>query len=148
MKTINYQLSKRLYDEGVRIESDYQWFYWNWSSKKDFLWNDVVNNLGVVNTYKDALHLAPPAPNCEEVIEFLPDRIRNYNLEFPTKNSISYRRIKSEFYIWVWSKRVEQVYNTEGLFLISRKTLLEALEDTLEYLLDNWYLCIEKLKEA
>ena len=95
MKTINYELAKKLHDAGVVIESEKKH---DWRLLDD---NDVKY----------------PAPNVEEVIEFLKIHIR----------SITHL---SRWSVVLWK--------TSDSF--EWDTLFECIETTLEYLLDNWYI--------
>ena len=108
MKTINYELAKKLYDAGVKIESEKYYSSYKWEN--DFIICDKEQTCTYDYDYF-------PAPNCEEVIEFLPDGI--------------------EIFKATWNFTIE--YHKDWEF-ISKPTLLEALEATLEYLLDNWYI--------
>lgn len=95
MKTINYELAKKLYDAGVVIESEEKH---NWRLSDDVKY---------------------PAPNTEEIIEFL-------------KKDIS-----------IWYSEIFSQYVLSHTLLdrdIFRDTLLETLGATLEYLLDNGYI--------
>lgn len=123
-KTINYELAKKLYDVGVEIESEYIYIYelykkeeWTLEKRSEF---EVLNPI-------------IPAPNCEEVIEFLESiEIDNFHLSV-------------EFY----SGLTIINYRSSGSILfpcIEEPTLLEALESTLEYLLDNWYIWTKEKK--
>ena len=61
MKTINYELAKKLYDAGVVIESENSWY------EMSFLEPFVDKK----NLYTENFKYKFPAPNVEEVIEFL-----------------------------------------------------------------------------
>ena len=120
MKTINYQLAKKLYDAGVVIESEKQWnrvWYIPWDGKihyeSDFR---LVCELEE-RDYDEWGNECYPAPNCEEVIEFLKRDIL-----------IEYSEIFDQYIIR--HKKVS----------VFRDTLLEALEATLEYLLIKGYI--------
>ena len=125
MKTIKYELAKKLYDTGTVIESETSFFFENneweegiyiWKSEK----KDQIGDLWFSQKIC-------PAPNCEEVIEFLSDiKIDNFHLSI-------------DFCSWLTIVN----YRSSGSVLfpyIEEPTLLEALEATLEYLLDNWFL--------
>ena len=111
MKTINYELAKKLYDAGVVIESECRWCI-GWD-KCETEWT-LIHKDDESASYTDFY----PAPNTWEVIEFLPK----------------------------WTKIVCEYNNkyrvTVSLYLcfVMRASLLEALEVTLEYLLDNGYI--------
>ena len=111
MKTINYELAKKLYDAGVKIKSEKNY-------EQDETLIDSNNPFDIVQY---------PAPNCEEVIEFLSDiKIDKFHLSI-------------DFCSWLTIVN----YRSSGSILfpyIEEPTLLEALEATLEYLLDNWYI--------
>ena len=106
MKTINYELAKKLYDAGVEIESEYFWEF------DPVTFDGLVTITNKKQSFLDYKYY--PAPNCEEVIEFLPDGI--------------------EIFKATWNFTIE--YHKDWEF-ISKPTLLEALEATLEYLYDN-----------
>ena len=113
-KTINYELAKKLYDAGVRIESE--WRYCIGWDKCETEWT-LIHEDDESASYTDYLY----TPNCEEVIEFLKEKID-----------------------WItYSKMVWFVIHFE-LKSITWPTLLKALEATLEYLLDNRHIWIEK----
>ena len=113
MKTINFELSKRLNDLWLldNIETEYcynidwdllSWFY----AKKEY--NQIV--------YKTL--------TLEEAIDFLPTYI------------LKHKRAKKYFQIY----RNKDWYNIWYEFIhweFSKKTLLEAIEKMIEYLLDN-----------
>lgn len=101
MKTINYELAKKLYDAGVIIPSK------KFKKKKwSIVWTDIYWN-----------EIKFPAPNVEELIEFLKIHIR----------SITYL---SRWSIILWK--------TSDSF--EWDTIFECLEATLEHLLDNGYI--------
>ena len=113
MKTINYELAKKLYDVGVVIESEQSFFFENNE------WDESII-LCNSNTKDEEWELwfrvkVCPAPNVEEVIEFLPDGI--------------------EIFKAPWGYTIYRDWQS-----ISKPSLLESLEATLEYLLDNWHL--------
>lgn len=111
-KTINYELAKKLYDAGVVIESEWRWCI-GWD-KCETEWT-LIHKDDESASYTDFY----PAPNTWEVIEFL-------------KKDIS-----------IWYSEIFSQYVLSHKFLdrdIFRDTLIEALEATLEYLLDNWYI--------
>lgn len=68
-----------------------------------------------------------PAPNTEEVIEFLLDAI--LGIEIKKSYTINGSKIYTIYAMWYWAT-----------LKFTWKKLLEALEATLEYLLDNWYI--------
>ena len=111
MKTINYELAKKLYDAWVVIDSKNSWY------KMSFLDDPFVaqNNL-----YTENFEYKFPAPNVEEVIEFL----------LPFCN-ISIQKWEYVYMIIIWENFAKE---------FKKETLLEALEATLEYLLDNGYI--------
>ena len=104
MKTINYELAKKLHDAGVEIESEQ-----SYTTLPKYAMKKLVKEAQETRKFS--------APNCEEVIEFLKEKID-----------------------WItYSKMVWFVIHFE-LKSITWPTLLKALEDTLEYLLSNWYI--------
>lgn len=120
-KTINYELAKKLYDTGVIIPSK-KFKKKKWSIRwTDIYWNEIKF----------------PAPNIEEVIDFL----NTLSLVFDRPNN--YTRKMYNFVITLcqdcWYV-VSCQFENNFLFEVDWKNLIEAIEATLEYLLANWYI--------
>jgi len=117
MKTINLELSKRLapYLENIETQKYTDWnftFYWRTLEHQFKLWTENKNN------YYKTLTL-------EEAIEFLPERISGWDLELAMNKT----RVA---YVMLWDCSPNEMVN-----YYSWKTLLQAIEKMLEYLLNN-----------
>lgn len=131
-KTINYELAKKLYDAGVRIESHKQWnriWYIPWNGKIHY-----ESDFGLVSEleerdYDEWGNESYPAPNCEEVIEFLPAHYIKKTVFIDDNWIIQLNWY--EIFIWEWKTNMS-------------KQLIFSLEKALEYLFDNWYIWTEK----
>jgi len=106
-KTINYELAKKLHDAGVIIMSEK-----SYTTLPKYAMKKLVKEAQETRKF--------PAPNCEEVIEFLESiQIDEFHLSI-------------EFY----SGLTIVNYRSSGSILfpcIEKPTLIEALEATLEY---------------
>lgn len=139
MKTINYELAKKLYDAGVRIESEMIWT------------NTTIYNRFVLKkrTKKPSrIYTQISAPNCEEVIEFLPVTFQmEKNWKWYLREDTSCKLHISPFLNSERNKCYTVAYIHWNMWIykyFNWNTLLEAFEATLEYLLNNWYIWTEK----
>ena len=115
MKTINFELSKKLYEKWLLKFKQYEY-------SRFFRVDDEWNSLAVCkNSYNEFLeeYKEYPTMALEEAIKFLPREILWWELQM-NKTCIWYE----------WAKTI-------WLLKFCWKTLLEAIEKMLEYLLDN-----------
>lgn len=130
MKTINFELSKRLYDNWLLSFNwlDYSRYFRidsEWNSLAICKHNDDYNEY--LETYKEY-----PSLTLEEAIEFLPIQINNYYFVFWKNDN------------WYWCNYLEK--DEDELYILgnallknicNEKTPLEAIEKMLEYLLEE-----------
>ena len=125
-----YELAKKLYNVGVVIESECRWCI-GWD-KCETEWT-LIHKDDESASYTDFY----PAPNTWEVIEFL----NTISLVFEKPNN--YTTKMYNFVITMcrdcWYV-VSCQFEDNFLFEVDGKTLIEVLEATLEYLLDNGYI--------
>lgn len=131
MKTINFELSKKLNDlwllDNIETKYFYNAFYiWDDTFEdKDYKWEKWINKY---NKYKDSIKTL----TLEETIEFLPIQIDNYYFVLWKNDG------------WYWCNYLEKDEDelyilNKALFInnCNKTTLLEAIEKMLEYLLDD-----------
>ncbi len=121
MKTLNFELCKKLTEKGKLegVETECYYFH-DW---KMINWEIAYLILSMDNIFNEE-KWDIKAPTLEEALEILPIVIKNYALEI-------YR-----CFDWWYNVEYESK-NYEKLKLCHWKTLLEAMEKMLEYLLDN-----------
>jgi len=116
-KCINFELSKRLYDNWLLSFNwlDYSRYFRidsEWNSLAICKHNDDYNEY--LETYKEY-----PSLTLEEAIEFLPKILDWFKIKIDFENNNWNVYYFSQNFIWKWT------------------TLLEAIEKMIEYLLDN-----------
>lgn len=119
MKTINLELSKKLapYLEGIKTEFIYNDMWWieenRWNTKELNEFPNVFKTLTL-----------------EEAIDFLPFKIEMMNVKY----LLEIQKRINIYYIEYFNTRNDRYVTNKN---ISWKTLIEAIEKMLEYLLDN-----------
>ncbi len=117
MKTINPELSKRLAPYLEDVETDHvlmENVFWDY-----VLWDEI--SMWTFNPKWDKYKTL----TLEEAIDFMPRDILNWELMF-SKYSCRYENALLDWNPW--------------LLMFNWKTLLQAIEKMLEYLLDQWLL--------
>lgn len=123
MNTINFKLSKKLKEQSILFDVDTIYYFYKWkleysNNHKNYTFEEREN------LYKTL--------TLEEAIEFLPIKIDNYYLVLWKNDN------------WYWGnyllKDEDNLYILDKSLLINicnKATLLEVIEQLLEYLLDN-----------
>ena len=139
MKTINFELSKRLTEWGYldNIETEYYINYNNSIFTKEYINENLMcRRIEILSSIKwsyineDVFKTL----TLEEALDFLPN-IKDYDLEL-RKREVAYRALDKEIIINEWWRNI-QYYNLKTLKYCNWKTLLEAIEKMIEYLLNN-----------
>ena len=130
MKTINFELSKRLNDLWLldNIETEYWYFeQWDLFNIEEIFWKKY---------YIQKWDWLYKTLTLEEAIEFMPIYIKwKYKFNYEKFNKVvPYSNMRK------WDKHwIKYTYNWEW-YIQYWKTLLEAIEEMLEWLLNNWLL--------
>ena len=128
MKTINSKLSYKLAPYLKNIDTEYIICdVWDWPESPSLSIN-LDSSFTEWASYEKTLTL-------EEALEFLPKRQWDFLL-----------RIEPNYECDKWSVSYSYCEPCEFSVMFDRKTLLEAIETMLEYLLDNWLINNDNLQ--